>query len=364
MLHERVQQILLDVQEPSENKYTTCTLASVLDVESVKPMSLLLVAEGYRTSVPAYTSNHDGRVLKISTIHVEGHKLMEIITNTYDHCKPTGLKSRKVWTEAFDVENSVTKLDKLISRRLVTENQGGAHLMYSVDGHETKLKAQFSKNMHSITFSLASPQNTEIDRVQGLYNLEELTAHYTKPSHFSDSQQFGLTNFDCPGDEDYAVTCVLMSVEQANGSLLTLCKLVAAELDDNPIRKEKGWELKTIRFRNYKIYQLIEGKFCDQILSTLSDVKKEKWRKESSPFVVLSDISSVHPDSADLNAIIPTTHQSDSGRTIYTFSHPISNNMYFAICEPASPSDVVASPGINEEKHDYKMVRNFTSAKP
>lgn len=328
---------------------TTCTLASILVEQSLGPVSILLVSEGYRTSVPAYTSNHDGNILKISTIHVKSRKLMEIVNTTNIGKEEKDIDGREFATAAFRVENFVTALDEITSRPLPPNIQGKDVLGYSVEDHKHQLSVEISKKQHSITFRLTSIKHPDIDIVQSSYNVKELSSQ----SSFSETTN-EVAHLDLPEDDNYTVTFVMMSVEESTGSFLSLYKLVAGDLDVDPSRKENDWELKTVRIKNSNIHQLIKNKFHEQFLSSLTTDLKEKWIKDSQPFVVITDLTSIRPDSRNLDVITPTSHRSDNGRRFYTFAHDADKDVCFDIFEPASPPYALAKPG-KRGPHGYDM---------
>lgn len=340
---------MLDFKDQSESRYATCTIATILGAGSVDPTSLLLVTEGYRTSIPAYTSNRGGNILKISTIHLKTKKLLEMINPTDQQTCGT------FTTAAFNVDQSVSRLDEITRKFLQSNNQGKGYLMYSLDSDEYQLSAEVTENQISITFSISSKTDNSIDQVQGSYTLEELSAPNSKSSLLSESG-FRVAHLDRPDDDGYTVTCVVMTVKDSSGSHLTLHQLVAGDLDENPFKKEKDWELATVRIRNRRLYQLIKKKFDEQVLSTLTVEMKEKWIKESPLFVVMSDLSSVLcPDSCVIDAIPPSSHRHANGRMFYMFNHPESKDIYYKVFEPASPSKTVASSGKKKGKCEFKM---------
>lgn len=355
-LQKKIQRMLLDTEDFSVNQFTTCTIASS-QMNDSKPMTMLILSKGFRKCVPAYSSNHGGRILKISTIQIQGCKLQETIDTSNGIGQENSIDSM-FSSAAFRVHESDTGLDHIVSGSITPISHDNHAIHFKIQSDEFCIESQINCQTNTVDLRLSSAEGVDIDHVQGSAIVEDIPSSDTESVPETISK---ILELDRPQDEDHVVTCVIMSVRETNKSVLTLYHLSAGDIECTPKEKEDNWELETVRITNSELYSKIEDR-CNQILLFGLDPElQQKWTDNNAIFVVMSHLPGADlTDFETINHSIPvnTVRDEETGkeRKLFKFSHPKNEDICFDVLEPASPVKVTGQPNLSKSTSSFSLV--------
>lgn len=332
--HENIHESLYDLSDDYPG-YITCTIATHKPPEE-NPYHLLLLADCYRDVVPSYISNHKGNILKLTTSNIKCRKLLERWKEhfkIFPHALISKLPNRQPLTgqpshsclPSEQLHDGHLDIGTLQAESLTTDESMAS---YRYDD----MAVEFSKADSTVRFKIHS--GTEIlDWVNGSFTVMKTDiamADLLRP----------LDILDDPESSKIVTVIVMAATDSCSGELLTLYKFAAGEIKDNPESLGENWMLFKVELTNDEVFAEIQELCRQKFFTHLDEGLEEKWEEESPLFIVIASIPINDEKPFHVEPIEPDFPISGTERKAYIFRHPESNQLFFKVYEPASPSDV------------------------